>query len=221
MKSLALLILLILTPTLAADTLLVVNSTGKPYLLDTNTGDRTPVLCDAVYVDKAYGGGGGGNTPGTPDDPGGGGNNPDVPDATGLRSKVKSWAEEANDTAGARIFNAMFDVLGERIASGEIPADSTSVDEALTNAVKVAVEHFPRGSDPDDWKKVKSKIQTEVSRIAISNGGTLTKKEWVNLFADIENGFADSYSGEAIPIWLAPILNALIEALIAMLRNLF
>lgn len=207
-------LMLIVPLQLAADTLLIIPDGGKPYTIDTVTGDKNPLDVDGVYVDKGYGGG---STPDEdiPDAP------DDTPDSSELRSQVKQWAADVDDTAGARIFAAMFDVLGDRIESGEVPADSRSIDNALTNAVEVAVEHFPRGSDPDDWKKVKRKIQDEVAKIAISKGGDLSQKEWLSVFRDIQYGFEDTYEGEAIPIWLAPILNALIEALISMLRNLF
>jgi len=207
-------VMVMASQSLAADTILVIPEKGKPYTFDTSTGERTTLSVNAVYVDSNYGKGG--NIPNTPDDP-----KNDTPDSTELRTQVEEWASEVDDTAGSRIFAALFDVLGDRIESGQIPADSTSIDKALTEAVNIAVEHFPRGSDPKDWKKVKLKIQNEVSRIAISSGGTLTKDRWTQIFRDIQYGFEDTYSGEAIPLWLAPILNALIEALISMLRNMF
>ena len=213
MRTILLLLMVSMSTATYADTLLVIPESGKPYTLDTMTGEKTVLNVNAVYVDSNYGKGG--NVPNIPDTP-----KDDIP-SSDLRSKVKEWAEEVDDSFAARIFAATFETLADRIETGQIPADSTSVDKALTEAVGIAIEHFPRGSDPKEWKKVKEKIQNEVSKIAISSGGTLNRDKWQTIFRDIQHGFEDTYAGEAIPIWLAPILNALIEAIIAMIRNLF
>lgn len=149
--------------------------------------------------------------PPDPDDP--------QPPST-FRSEVTEAAEAINDPIGARIMaQGFYGVLADQINNGTIPADADSVDRALTAAKDAVLSRV--GSTRDKWQTFHSSVVIPELGERVVGGSVRSKAEYVAFFREVQNGLNDSLEGQAPPVWLQPLIDALIQVLIELLRNLF
>ena len=144
------------------------------------------------------------------DDPGG---------TSKLRSDVKRWAEDVDKPAEAAIMASVYGFLADHIQKGTIPSDADSVNSAMNESFEEAFDSTP--VDYEDWEEFYERVLDAAGDLVLKHSTDVPKKEWVGFFRDVEAGLEDSTEGNALPPWLAPIIQELLKLLLQLITNLF
>lgn len=213
-RGLIALLIIALAPVVAlAQPALIVDG-GKLYFSD-GSGTVATEIGPASLLSNVHYMPGSTPVPG-PDDP-----VPEPPEDSQLREQVKGWATQVNKPIDATIMAAAYGLIGERIASGGIPATNNDVNRAQSEAFNKVFDNDIRSVDYETWESFYEKVLDVQGDLIVANPGGVPKDAWVKHFSDVQAGLTDSTEGNALPVWLQPIIDALIKLLIDMLLNLF
>ena len=136
-----------------------------------------------------------------------------------LTTKVEQWARAVNDPNGAAVLSQSYRLIGEQIQSGAIPADTASVDKALSQFLDSTLGMLP--GSKEKWAGFRGKVAQELAARVIASGGDLTAAEYAAFFNEVHGGLAASHSDTALPVWLAQIIAALLPILLQLITDLF
>lgn len=180
----------------------------NPGTTATETGIPVEALSNIRYMP--------GETPPNPDDP-----DPDDPDPapSQLRAQVKQWATAVNKPAEAALMAIAYKAIAENIANGKIPATDNDVNRAQREAFEIVFNKTP--VDYDDWETFYEEVLDAQADLITANTGGVPKDVWVQHYTDVAGGLNDSNEGNALPEWLKPIIDALIQMLLELILNLF
>ena len=148
---------------------------------------------------------------------------PQPPAPTELRGEVKSWADEVDKPLNATILAGMYGLLADKLADGTIGPTPGEVNTAMNGALDLVFRETKGKSwevSRRDWSLFDDRVTTALAAM-VGSDETATKAEWVAFFRDVQGGLRDSSQGTAIPDWLQPIIQLLIQLLLDFLLNPF
>lgn len=200
--------LLLLCSTVSAGVpTLIIDAQGRYFF---SAGDET----QAVQIDNVV------RLPGAPDTPD---VNTPVPNPTphpqppqsDIATKVKQWSAQINDPIGAKILGQVYALIGQQIQAGKIPGDFESVRVAFKEATERALKTVAAYSEKEaEWREFDEKLTQELSLAFLSNPAAVGPML-------LDAGSTLQPPDAALPAWLAPIIQILIDILLKWIQTRF
>ena len=89
----------------------------------------------------------------------------------------------------------------------------------MNTAYEFLYDNDIREIDEDDWGSFDTKVTLALGNM-VGTDGEASVEEWVTFFTDVSGGLEDSTSDNAIPIWLQPIIDAIIAWILELILGL-